>query len=108
MTEVAAAAQVCFLHFLENQFSSLDLLYVKDEPVYCICRGPEAGFMVYCDGCQEWFHGDCVGIKKRQADKLDKYLCPNCAPPVEKNAKPQTSSPPFLLPAILKRVAQQQ
>ena len=45
--------------------------------------------MVFCDGCEEWFHGDCVGIKKRQADKLEKYLCPNCAPPVEKNAKQQ-------------------
>jgi hypothetical protein len=88
--EVAAPAQVCFLHFLENHSSSLDLIYVKDEPVYCICRGPEAGFMVFCDNCEEWFHGDCVGIKKRQADKLEKYLCPNCAPPVEKNAKPST------------------
>ncbi len=52
----------------------------EDEPIYCICRGPEAGFMVFCDKCEDWFHGSCVGLKKKQAEKLEKYICPNCAP----------------------------
>jgi hypothetical protein len=29
-----------------------------EEPVYCSCRKPDDGrFMIYCDACQEWFHG---------------------------------------------------
>lgn len=31
---------------------------------YCLCRGPNDGsFMVACDVCQQWFHGECVNLK---------------------------------------------
>ena len=34
---------------------------------YCVCRGPnDGGLMIGCDGgCDEWFHGACVGIDVR-------------------------------------------
>jgi hypothetical protein len=39
-----------------------------DEPdkLYCICRKPYVNgvFMIACDSCQEWYHGECVGIKE--------------------------------------------
>lgn len=33
---------------------------------FCLCRGPERGRMVECEGCQAWFHFECVGYRPRQ------------------------------------------
>ena len=32
----------------------------EEEELYCVCRRPfdEKRFMIGCDGCEEWFHGD--------------------------------------------------
>ena len=47
--------------------------------VYCICRKPDNGdFMICCDVCEEWFHGKCVGISKKQSKVIKKYSCPKC------------------------------
>lgn len=45
---------------------------------YCICRLPYEGFMIGCDGCEEWYHGPCVGVTEEQANKFDKYVCLRC------------------------------
>ena len=45
---------------------------------YCICRGPNRGFMIQCNECKEWFHGPCVKVDKQAAKVIDIYLCPNC------------------------------
>lgn len=45
---------------------------------YCICRQPYEGFMIGCDGCEDWYHGHCVGVSEEQANKVDKYLCLRC------------------------------
>eukprot|EP01116_Phalansterium_solitarium_P005265 TRINITY_DN1675_c0_g1_i1.p1 TRINITY_DN1675_c0_g1~~TRINITY_DN1675_c0_g1_i1.p1 ORF type:complete len:201 (-),score=1.22 TRINITY_DN1675_c0_g1_i1:65-667(-) len=35
----------------------------SDEPLYCLCRKPDhGGFMIGCDYCEEWFHGECVKV----------------------------------------------
>jgi hypothetical protein len=46
---------------------------------YCVCRQPYEGFMIGCDGCEEWYHGTCVGITEDQAEKFDKYVCVRCS-----------------------------
>ncbi len=46
---------------------------------YCVCRQPYEGFMIGCDGCEEWYHGPCVGITQEQAAKFDKYVCVRCS-----------------------------
>ncbi|XP_062872178.1 death-inducer obliterator 1 [Trichomycterus rosablanca] len=53
--------------------------------VYCICRqAHNKRFMICCDRCQEWFHGDCVGISEARGLLLEKngedYICPACSP----------------------------
>ncbi|XP_020290653.1 lysine-specific demethylase phf2-like isoform X2 [Pseudomyrmex gracilis] len=52
-----------------------------DLPVtYCLCGGsydPEQ-FMIQCDVCKEWYHGECVALKEYMAIDLDKYHCPRC------------------------------
>lgn len=46
---------------------------------YCLCRQPYEGFMIGCDGCEEWYHGACIGISQEQAQKFDKYVCVRCS-----------------------------
>ncbi|NP_001083431.1 uncharacterized protein LOC398922 [Xenopus laevis] len=51
--------------------------------LYCICRQRHNNrFMICCDRCEEWFHGDCVGIPEARGRLLERngedYICPNC------------------------------
>lgn len=43
----------------------------------CVLR-----FMICCDRCEEWFHGDCVGITEARGRLMERnsedYVCPNC------------------------------
>ena len=38
--------------------------------------------MICCDGCEEWFHGKCVGITMEQGKIMEKqgkeYVCEKC------------------------------
>ena len=57
---------------------------VQEDEVFCICRQPENElFMVCCDTCDEWFHGDCIqmseeGIEKYLNDPTLEFICPFC------------------------------
>ena len=52
---------------------------LTDPPVYCTCRKPDTGkFMICCDVCDEWFHGDCVGVSERRGLMINRYVCPIC------------------------------
>lgn len=33
---------------------------------------------VQCDGCDQWFHLTCVGLKKRQLNTIKDYTCVVC------------------------------
>lgn len=47
--------------------------------LFCICRRGDLGkWMVGCDGCDEWYHGDCINISKLDEGLIDKYFCPRC------------------------------
>ncbi len=38
--------------------------------------------MICCDVCEDWFHGNCVGITVGQGKKMERegreYVCPVC------------------------------
>ncbi|KAG0357929.1 hypothetical protein BGZ54_000124 [Gamsiella multidivaricata] len=50
------------------------------DGLYCICRTSydPSRFMIACDGCDGWFHGDCVGVAEKDSDMVDKYYCKRC------------------------------
>lgn len=51
-----------------------------DNGPYCICRGPDDHrWMISCDVCEDWFHGECVKLEKETGEKLvERFVCPNC------------------------------
>nr|XP_006813441.1 PREDICTED: death-inducer obliterator 1-like [Saccoglossus kowalevskii] len=70
--------------------------------IWCICKQPHDDrhtrrqlsiasikrstnstiFMICCDQCSEWYHGECVGVTKRQGKEMEQakknYTCPPC------------------------------
>ncbi|XP_011866666.1 PREDICTED: nucleosome-remodeling factor subunit NURF301 isoform X2 [Vollenhovia emeryi] len=53
---------------------------IKKEKLYCLCRTPydETKFYVGCDLCNNWFHGDCVGITEEISKSLSEFVCTEC------------------------------
>jgi len=51
-----------------------------DNGPYCLCRGPDDHrWMISCDVCEDWFHGECVSLDKEIGEKLvERFVCPNC------------------------------
>ncbi|CAB0041624.1 unnamed protein product [Trichogramma brassicae] len=53
---------------------------MKKEKLYCLCRTPydETKFYVGCDLCNNWFHGDCVGITEEMSKTMSEFVCTEC------------------------------
>ncbi|KAJ3407485.1 hypothetical protein HDV05_005405 [Chytridiales sp. JEL 0842] len=57
----------------------------NSETLYCICRKPyDDEFMICCDLCEEWYHGDCVNVSS--INPPAEYICPVCTAKAEKAA----------------------
>lgn len=57
-----------------------NIIKIKKEPTYCYCNKESFGDMIACDNpkcVKEWFHYDCVGLKKPPRGK---WFCDNCKP----------------------------
>lgn len=49
--------------------------------LFCVCRTPydESAAYIGCDGCDSWFHFECVGLERRTAASTDDpYFCESC------------------------------
>ena len=52
--------------------------------LYCFCRKPEAGYMLQCELCNEWYHATCLHIPKgkrmpgKDIGKESRFLCSAC------------------------------
>ncbi|XP_053380154.1 uncharacterized protein LOC128548760 [Mercenaria mercenaria] len=57
----------------------------EDDNCCSICNGQydESPKWICCDGCDKWYHGQCVGINtpaewEKYADESVKFICPFC------------------------------
>ncbi|XP_041346830.1 uncharacterized protein LOC121366442 [Gigantopelta aegis] len=59
--------------------TSSDKTAGQGETIYCICRTSDCSrFMIGCDNCEEWYHGDCIGITKLDGRTIKRYYCAFC------------------------------
>ena len=51
----------------------------ETEKLYCICRTTDTNrFMIGCDKCEEWFHGNCISITQEYAKRIQHFYCLLC------------------------------
>jgi cohesin loading factor subunit SCC2 len=64
--------------FSSYKGSSVRAESIDDPDAKCpVCDRPwEQQFMICCDGCQRWFHGDCVDLA--ESDAPDSWKCDGC------------------------------
>ncbi|KAG1714867.1 CXXC-type zinc finger protein 1 [Nymphon striatum] len=72
------------LEYVSNIANSVDRVrkvesYDETTTTYCICRSKNTDrFMIGCDRCNEWFHGDCIGITENYAKRVLQFYCTIC------------------------------
>ena len=45
--------------------------------IHCICKKPECGLLFQCDGCDLWFHPECVGLTRQFVNEHEEAFCNN-------------------------------
>ena len=43
--------------------------------------------MIECEKCENWFHGSCVGITKKEEKTIQHYFCKECLNLQQENSK---------------------
>jgi len=76
----------------------------EDEDVVCICNGKNDGReSVQCDGCQIWYHLQCIGISSiaELGREEDAWFCKSCmtrSPSPERDVFPVVHQEPTFVP----------
>lgn len=83
--EMRPHMKTCFLNEKMSRFPSVNrtvktrVRETVDILIYCICRQPEGvKQMVCCDGCNRWYHSDCVVIGGTNLETEEEWYCSSC------------------------------
>ncbi|CAB0044321.1 unnamed protein product [Trichogramma brassicae] len=80
---------------LPERKSKIATLLKQDDQAYCICRSSDSSrFMIACDSCEEWYHGDCINITEKEAKHIKQFFCAKCKeedPTLQTRYKPKRS-----------------
>ncbi|KAI7886646.1 hypothetical protein K492DRAFT_186499 [Lichtheimia hyalospora FSU 10163] len=78
---IVAAAMAAAKGSRRNSLRHMGAKSNDDQVLYCICRKPYdvPRFMIACDRCDQWFHGECIGISEKEGEFIDLYFCTDCA-----------------------------
>ncbi|EDS26515.1 CpG-binding protein [Culex quinquefasciatus] len=64
---------------LPERKSKIATILKQDGQAYCICRSSDSSrFMIGCDACEEWYHGDCINVTEKEAKHIKHYYCQRC------------------------------
>ncbi|PNF24443.1 CXXC-type zinc finger protein 1 [Cryptotermes secundus] len=64
---------------LPERKSKIATLLKQDGQAYCICRSSDSSrFMIGCDNCEEWYHGDCIRITEKESKYIKQFFCVRC------------------------------
>ncbi|RDB29384.1 hypothetical protein Hypma_015003 [Hypsizygus marmoreus] len=76
----------------------------SDEEVVCVCNGRDDGReLVQCDGCETWYHLQCIGIKDiaELGKEEDPWFCHACEEDESSSSsEPELLSEPILVPTV--------
>ncbi|EER32005.1 hypothetical protein CTRG_04788 [Candida tropicalis MYA-3404] len=62
-----------------KRFISAPKYDLNSEELFCVCRKPDLGeMMVACDGCEEWFHFECMKVNPKYSELIVKFYCKFC------------------------------
>uniref|UniRef100_A0A2M4BLR3 CXXC-type zinc finger protein 1 n=1 Tax=Anopheles marajoara TaxID=58244 RepID=A0A2M4BLR3_9DIPT len=64
---------------LPERKSKIATILKQDGQAYCLCRSSDSSrFMIGCDACEEWYHGDCINVSEKEAKHIKHYYCQRC------------------------------
>jgi histone demethylase JARID1 len=65
---------------IKETFSNVQSIVTGQDraDLYCVCRKQEAGLMVECDHCHDWYHNSCVKVPRSVVKSSMVYFCPIC------------------------------
>src|SRR5271154_1598283 len=74
----------------EKKRKVVDIVEDDDGEIRCLCGDNEddGGFMIQCESCGKWQHGECMGYENED-EVGDTYSCEVCRPELYEDVESQ-------------------